>query len=141
MSKIRVTDEDVYDAFYRVCREATQVEGAYVALVEETPYYGGPEEGGWWGTDRTVVAYQYYHTRAAAEAAAAAVRRMAVELNRQARAEHGRGCQAQLDWCEARGIDDANLVYGEVDGPTSFKVLVTDELPEHVRGSRHWDGD
>lgn len=38
------------NAFYEVCDQAKEPEGAYVSLYSRGQVYGGPEEGGWWRT-------------------------------------------------------------------------------------------
>jgi hypothetical protein len=52
--------------------------------------------------------------------------------------EHGRACIAQLEHCEARGIEDSNSVFGEVDGPDRYKVRVSNKLPRAKYADRRW---
>lgn len=127
----------IQEAFERVLRDATAAETWYVALVEDRPYYGGPEEGGWWGHDTDVVAYQEFASEALARAAADAVEALAVELERDARQAHGEQCRRELDWLDARGLDADYLP--EPDGPATFRVIVTSELPCATRGPRHYE--
>ena len=51
---------------------------------------------------------------------------------------HGEACLNQLAWCEARGIDDSNSVYGEDDGAESYYVTVQENRPEATYGDRHY---
>lgn len=126
-------------AFAEICKEAVECEGFYVVLWREEPFYGGPEEGGWWGRNLIPVAYQRFATSDAAYAAYNAVRKLADEMTADAQREHGRACLAQLEFCEARGIDDSDSVFGEDDGPESYYVTVDDKLPEPMFGSRHYE--
>ncbi len=124
-------------AFELQLPDAKPAEGAYVALMESVPYYGGPEEGGWWGRDTNVVAYRWFATAEAAKTAAALIEKQAVELSTLARDEHGRYCQSQLEWLDARGLDSDFLP--EVDGPSEYYVTVTNSYPEDSRGSRRYE--
>jgi hypothetical protein len=127
-------------AFAEICKEAVEcVQGFYVVLWREEPFYGGPEEGGWWGRNLIPVAYQRFATSDAAHAASNAVRKLAAEMTADAQREHGRACLAQLEFCEERGIDDSDSVFGEDDGPESYYVTVDDKLPEPMFGSRHYE--
>lgn len=129
-------DTSIQEAFDRVLSDATAAETWYVALVEDRPYYGGPEEGGWWGHDTDIVAYKEFASEALARAAADAVEALAVELERDARAAHGRHCLDELDWLDARGLDADFLP--EPDGPPIFRVVVTSKVPCATRGPRHY---
>lgn len=123
-------------AFDEVCSEAKQAQGFYVVLMENIPFYGGPEEGGWWSSDRVIVAYQYYATEEAAQAAADAVKKLAAELEANAKTEYGEQCLRETEWLEARGLDDSFLP--EPDGPSEFYVCVSEELPQNQYGCRQY---
>lgn len=123
-------------AFNTVCSEAKQAQGFYVSLMESVPYYGGPEEGGWWGSDHIVHAYQYYATEEAANAAAEAVKKLAEELETQAKREFGEQCLREMEWLDARGLDADYL--REPDGNSEFFVTVTESLPENSFGDRQY---
>ena len=124
-------------AFHSVCAEATGA-AHYVSLYRVESYYGGPEEGGWWGRDYRLESSQRFATADEAEAAAEAARALARELKRDASAAWARGCAAELDAAEARGIDADALP--ESDGPDSFEVRV-ESRPGRAesRGPRHYE--
>lgn len=124
------------DAFRAVCDQARDTETWYVSLMEEAPYYGGPEEGGWWGTDTHLVAYQEFPSEFHARLAAEKVEQLARELEDEARKEYGEQCLRELDWCEQRGLDADYLP--EPDGPSTYHVVISQGLPEEVRGPRHY---
>jgi hypothetical protein len=124
-------------AFDEVCQEAKTAEGWYVCLMCSEPYYGGPEEGGWWGSDTSVVAYQYFSTEEAAEAACESVKVLAKKLEDEARESYGRQCLAEMKWLDACNLEPDYLP--EPDGPESYYVCVTQEIPESSRGSRHYE--
>jgi hypothetical protein len=126
----------IHEAFHRVCLQAKAPETWYVCLMEKAQFYGGPEEGGWWGTDTFLSAYQEFPTEEAAEAAAEEVRKLADELSKQSRREHGRQCLRETEWLEARGLDADYLP--EPDGPSEYHVLVSRGLPEGSRGCRQY---
>ena len=128
-------------AFHAICQEAInhRPRGYHVSLYEDVPYYGGPEEGGWWGHDTVLLASQEFDTEEAAQAALERVKKFAAELEQDARSQYGERCRAELDWCEARGIDDSNSVFGEVDGPSKYVVRIENYPGEHVyRGERFY---
>ena len=127
-------------AFAEICKEAVDtVQGFYVTLWREEPYYGGPEEGGWWGRNLIPVAYQRFATEDAAHAAYNAVRKLADELTADAQRDHGDRCIAQLEFCEERGIDDSDSVFGHDDGAESYYVTVDNKLPEPMFGPRRYE--
>jgi len=126
-------------AFMEVCKAAQPAKSIYVSLYTCCPWYGGPEEGGWWGEDHALVAYQHFDTDEAADVAQAAITKLAEELSRTRRDEFGDLCLQQLDWCEQRGIDDSNAVFGEVDGESSYFVVREDSPgSQNYRGERCW---
>jgi len=128
------------EAFLIKCKEAKPARGAYVSLYVDNPFYGGPEEGGWWGHDYTVVAYHQVATEEEAEALKAKIEELAAKLNEEAKDSFGKQCQAEIDWCEARGIDDYNTVFGEVDGKASYFVMTEDHPGSHnSKGCRHYE--
>ena len=124
-------------AFDMICQQAKPTGQYYVSLLVEQQYYGGPEEGGWWGTDMGVIKYQVFSTEEAANAAADAIRKLAVELTREALVSHGKHCSRSMDWLEARGLDADFLP--EVAEADKYHVMVGDEPPESSRGCRHYD--
>ena len=127
-------------AFAEICKEAVEcVRGHYVVLWNRQSYFGGPEEGGWWGSNDIPVAYQRFVTEEAANAAWDAVTELAEKMTADASHAHGRGCLSQLAWCEERGIDDSNSVFGEDDGSESYYVTVQTELPEASYGPTNYE--
>ena len=113
-------------------------ESWYVVLLELSPFYGGPEEGGWWGTDQHLVEFAEFPSRQLADEARARIHFLAEDLQHQARREHGEQCLREMSWLEARGLDADFLP--EPDGPSTFRVIVTNELPPtHVRGNRRYE--
>ena len=110
----------VSEAFFSLCREAQPAEAAYVSLYRTDRWYGGPEEGGWWGSDDVLVAYHRVGSMAEAEAVQAEVRTLAEQLSRESKTAFQRQCAADVQWLEARGLDDS--VLREVDGESSFWV-------------------
>lgn len=122
-------------AFFEVCREAKPAVASYVSLYVELPYYGGPEEGGWWGRDVELVAYERYASEEAAEAALKAVQALADKLSKEAKDSFNRGCAAECEWLEARGLDDSFLP--EVDGEASYMAYIESKPGEFAsEGSR-----
>ena len=128
----------IFEAFHRIVAEPIAPVAVYVVLWRNEPFYGGPEEGGWWGNDRMVEAYTVVQSREDAEALCERIEALADELTAEAARDHGRGCQAQLDWCEARGIDDSNRVFGEDHGAATYFVTVEDHPPRDQHGERAW---
>jgi hypothetical protein len=124
-------------AFFEVCKEAVPAEGSYVSLYADSPYYGGPEEGGWWGSDTALVAYYKCVSQVEAEAVLAKVEKLAQELSAEAKTSFNRGCRAEVEWLEARGLDADFLP--EVDGETRYWVHVEKTPGECVsQGDRHY---
>ena len=111
-------------AFFEVCREAKPAKAVYVSLYVSIPYYGGPEEGGWWGRDDELVAYERFESEEAADAAAERVRVLADKLSKEAKDNFNRGCAAECEWLEQRGLDADFLP--EVNGEESYSVYVED---------------
>jgi len=130
----------IQEAFFEVCKDADPAKSIYVSLYAKQPFYGGPEEGGWWGNDHKLIAYQQFPTQDAADAAEAKINELAKQYTDDARRGHGEQCRAELDWCEAKGIDDSNSVFGEVDGPAEYYVR-QEETPGEAEseGTRHWE--
>ena len=128
----------IFEAFHRIVANPTTPIAAYVVLWRNEPFYGGPQEGGWWGSDSIVEAFERVSTREEADALCERIKELADRLTATAARDHGRGCQAQLDWCEARGIDDSNSVFGEDDGATTYFVTVEDHPPRDRYGEREW---
>jgi hypothetical protein len=119
---------DIREAFEEALRDATLVQDWHCTLYLTERWYGGAEEGGWWGSTVSAVAHVTYKTEAEAEAALAAVKQLAIAKTKEAKQIHGDVCLQQLDYCEQRGIDDANSVFGEVDGEDSYSVRIENEL-------------
>lgn len=128
----------IHEAFMKLVEQPIQCNRFYVVLWRRSQFYGGPEEGGWWGMDHIPEAYTRVDSREEAEALATRIEEMAKQLSRQAIMEHGRGCIAQLEWCEARGIEDSNSVFGEVGSPDEYYVQIGEELPRARIADRQW---
>jgi hypothetical protein len=124
-------------AFDEVCRNAKVAEGWYVSLMCSESYYGGPEEGGWWGTNRHVVAYQYFSTEEAANAACEEVKKLARKLEEDSRKSYGQQCLAEMEWLDNHDLEADYL--SEPDGPESYYVSVTQEIPGESRGQTHYE--
>jgi len=118
----------ISQAFADICNEARVAHRVYLSLYRSDSWYGGPEEGGWWGHTTSVVAYQDFPSVEAAEAAKVRVEQLAEQLTKDAERSYGDLCLRQIAWCDARGIDDPNTVFGEVDGHADFFVQVEGEL-------------
>jgi hypothetical protein len=130
----------IQEAFFSICKDAQPAESIYVSLYVSVPYYGGPEEGGWWGSDTHLVAYKEFRTQEEADAAEEQIKAYAEKLNQEAKKAHGELCLAQMEWCDARGIDDYNSVFGEVDGEDSYYVVQEERPGEgESRGCRHYE--
>lgn len=132
------TNDNIRAAFKAIIPDATLAKPHYIVLWKRTPFYGGAEEGGWWGNDETPVAYHRVSTLEAAEELREQIEAKAKEMTAEASRAHGEGCLNQLAYCEARGIDDSNSVYGEDDGAESYYVTVQEEVPEASYGDRHY---
>ena len=126
-------------AFNELVSEPIPCSVFYVVLWRKIPFYGGPEEGGWWGSDDIPEKYTVTATEAEATVLFQRIHDLAEKLSEEARHDHGRACQAQLEWCEERGIDDSNSIFGEDDGPESFYVTVEESLPKPCFGTRHYE--
>lgn len=126
----------IKSAFEAICDRAQNVEVRYVCLMEKVPFYGGPEEGGWWGEDVNLVAFQECPSETVARELEARVVTLATELQVESKKEYGNQCIRELEWLEARGLDSDFLP--EPDGPTEYCVLVTQGIPQNVRGNREY---
>ena len=127
----------IREAFDKVCEDAREPEGAYVCLMERTPFYGGPEEGGWWGCDTDVVEYKWFSTTEEAESVRAKVDELAEEFKAESVRSHGEHCLREMEWLEARGLDADYLP--EPDGPSDYYVTVADKVPTGRSGCRHYE--
>lgn len=127
----------IKQAFHAAIENAKAPEQWYVALMEESQYYGGPEEGGWWGTDTHLVAFAEFQREDDARNAAKDVQELAEELEAECRKEHGKQCLREMEWLEARGLDADFLP--KPDGPTTYHVVVSNGLPRERFGSRHYE--
>ena len=132
------TTNNIFNAFMSALPDATLAKPHYIVLWKRTPFYGGSEEGGWWGNDETPVAYHRVSTLEAAEELRKQIEAEAAVQTAEASRAHGEACLNQLAWCEARGIDDSNSVYGEDDGAESYYVTVQENRPEATYGDRHY---
>ena len=135
---IMATTNNIFNAFMSALPDATLAKPHYIVLWKRTPFYGGSEEGGWWGNDETPVAYHRVSTLEAAEELRKQIEAEAAVQTAEASRAHGEACLNQLAWCEARGIDDSNSVYGEDDGAESYYVTVQENRPEATYGDRHY---
>ena len=128
------------EAFEIACKDAVEVKDWYCTLYVTWRWYGGAEEGGWWGTTVQAEAFQRFDSKEEAEAALEAVKTLAVEKTKEAKKIHGDFCLNQLDYCERRGIDDANSVFGEIDESTAYSVRVENKLgSSNYQDSKIWE--
>ena len=131
----------INEAFYMVCTAAIRQDPGtqwYVSLYERTQEYGGPEEGGWYINSKTLVAYQEVPSEAEAERIAEQVKELAERLSDEASREHAKGCAAQCEWLDARGLDSDWLP--EPDGPTKYAVYIENRPGEHsYQGPTHYE--
>jgi len=128
------------EAFDEACKDSVEVFAWYCTLYVTWRWYGGAEEGGWWGTTVQAEAFQRFNSKEEAEAALEAVKTLAVEKTKEAKKIHGDICLNQLDYCERRGIDDANSVFGEIDEATSYSVRVENKLgSSNYQDSKIWE--
>jgi hypothetical protein len=126
------------EAFFQVCRDAQPAKSGYVSLYVNLPYYGGPEEGGWWGSDTELVAYHECGNDVEAKAVSDKIHSLTARLNEDAKDDFNRGCAAQCEWLEARGLDADFL--REVDGEETYWVTIESTPGSHVsQGSRHYE--
>ncbi len=100
--------------------------------------YAGPEEGGWWVNDHILEGYLWFDSVEGAEAVRVEVERLAVELSVRGRREFGRQCLEELEFCDERGLE-ADEVFGEVDGPDEWYVVVSEVIPESSYASRSYE--
>ena len=131
----------INEAFSLVCVAAVRQDPGtqwYVSLYERTQQYGGPEEGGWYINASALVAYQEVASEPEAERIAEQVEQLAKRLSDQARHEHAKGCAAQCEWLDARGLDSDWLP--EPDGPTMYMVRIENHPGEHTyQGPTHYE--
>ena len=135
---IMATTNNILAAFNQIVESPVPCSKFYVVLWVNCPYYGGPEEGGWWGNDRIPQAFTECASECQANALRDRIEVLAKSLSSEASRDHGRTCLSQLAYCEARGIDDSNSVYGETDGEDSYDVTVQAEPPSARYGDRHY---
>ena len=132
-------DTYINAAYHSVCENATPAGVFYVSLYVSHPFYGGPEEGGWWGEDDVLVATQKFPTEELAEQVKEEVLKKAEELNSLSKRDFGEQCLREIEWCDARLIDDYNYL-GEVDGEDNYWVAIEKTPGEHERqGCRHYE--
>ncbi len=127
----------IRQAFDMVCKDAIAAGCWYVSLVEHVQFYGGPEEGGWWGTDTFVIAFESFFSERDARVVAEKINELAKTLTEAARSEHGKMCLQQMKWLDERFLDADFLP--ENDGPSTYSVVVGENLPEERRGCRHYE--
>lgn len=132
---------DISEAFEEALEGAIKpVEQWFCTLYYRESWYGGAEEGGWWGSTTTAEYYVAFNLRDEAEAALDAVKNLAIEKTKEAKRMHGEVCLQQLDYCERRGIDDPNSIFGEVQGEDSYYVMVENKLGScESSDSRHYE--
>lgn len=126
----------IQSAFEALLPDAIESESWYVVLTEYTTSYGGPEEGGWFRHDQIVVSFKEFPSEELATAMADRVRELAKELEHQASMEHGEYCLRTMEWLEERGLDADFLP--EPDGPSTFNVSVTNEVPQNYYDNTVW---
>ena len=125
-------------AFFEVCTSPVETVGHYLSLYLNSPYYGGPEEGGWWGSDSSLVASQYFPTEEQAIEARDRASNLVKEMNDEARKDYGNQCRRELDWCEARGLEQSFL--SEVDGEANYWLCVeSTEGSQESIGCRYYE--
>lgn len=118
----------IQQAFNEILEDVQPAQVFFVSLYSVYRWYGGAEEGGWWGNTVSLVAHKEFRREDEAKQALAAIEALAKEKSHEAKQAHYRLCEAQLDYCEQRGIDDANSVFGEVDGADEYHVQIETEL-------------
>lgn len=128
------TNVNLVQAFHAECTKAKKSKSYFVSLVENIPFYGGPEEGGWWGSDQIVKAYEEFPSLKSAKRAVARIKILAAQLDAESRREFGDQCLREMDWCDSRNVDYDYLP--EVDGETTYSVLLTRRIPENRYGTR-----
>ena len=122
----------IEQAFHEICVQAKTPQAFYVSLYCQSRVYGGPEEGGWWRSITQLKAYEHCQTEEEAKAKMAKVVDLTNQLNKDAIRSHGQMCQNQLESCNWDG-EIAQAVFGEVNGPDKFFVIVEKQL-----GSRNY---
>lgn len=116
------------NAYVQICQEAEKAGHVYVSLYRVDRCYGGPEEGGWWYNHYSLESYQFCNSRQQAEKIKEKIEEKVKELNSQEIKDHGEQCLRELEYCESHGIDDSNSVFGEVNGPTEYYVVIEENL-------------
>lgn len=125
-------DSPTATAFFDVIRDARLADAYHVSLYLRCPFYGGPEEGGWWGEDVVLIATQQFRVEVEARNSLEAVEQLAERLSEESRRNHDRLCDIQSDYCEDRGVDDSNLLFGEVDGHGEYFVVLESQIGSHA---------
>lgn len=122
----------IQENFYKICKEAKRTDkGIYLSLYKRMQVYGGPEEGGWWRNIVILEAYQEYNDREDAEKALHTIENNLIpKLDKQAQDIHGNKCLEQLESCDWDG-ETAQHIYGEVDGPDTFFVVIEESKGSH----------
>lgn len=126
----------IKEAFEKVTNDFVPASRYYLILIQDIPFHGGPEEGGWWGNDSVVVAYKEYVSEELAEEAKASVLALAEELNKEEKDQYGRQCLNEMEWLDNRGLDADYLP--EPDGPSEYRVMISDSIPENSYGERSY---
>ena len=122
------------EAFFTVCKEAEGANTQWVSLYADHRFYGGPEEGGWYGTDTELIASQQVYSASMADTIKKQVNTFAEKLTADAETHRNAVCAAEVEWLEARGLDDDFLP--QPDGGTHYWVAW-----EQVQGSFVSTGD
>ncbi len=134
---------NIEDSFDFICRQAVTAhesgEERFVSLYVKDRVYGGPEEGGWWYSNVTLVRYQEFASEAQAVKAKAAVEELAKCKTREEMLAHGERCLREMDWLDARMIDDYDWL-GPPTCPSEYFVCTEAEpgLQEY-RGSSTYE--
>ena len=130
---------NIEDSFDFICRQAVEAKEAgaerFVSLYVRDRLYGGPEEGGWWYSVIALVRYQEFATEEQAAKAKTAVEELAKCKTREAMMEHGERCLRELEWLDARMIDDYDWL-GSPTGPSEYFVCT-----EAEPGSQEYRGN
>lgn len=133
----------IEESFDFICRQAKAAhedgEERFVSLYVTDRVYGGPEEGGWWYANVTLVRYQEFATEDQANAAKAAVEDLAKCKTREEMMAHGKRCLRELDWLDARMIDDYDWL-GPPTCPSEYFVAVeADPGAQEYQGSSTYE--
>ncbi len=123
----------IESSFDFICQNAKTAhedgENRCVSLYVRDRVYGGPEEGGWWYSNVTLVRYQLFATEEQATRAQESIEELAKCKTREAMMEHGKRCLREMEWLDARMIDDYDWL-GPPTSPEEYYVAVEAEPGE-----------